>query len=184
MPRIVDHPERRAAFAEAAIDTIGQQGLESLRLRDVAARANATTGALTHYFDGKDELLQAALEAIMERLLDWIDSVPEHQAGEDAIIDAIAAGLPITPEDARDWRVWLAFWGRAVASQPLGDAHRAHYARIVERLLSRGFDETGADALIAAVDGIGTRATLEPELWPANRQRETLARLIRPLLSS
>ena len=49
MPRIADHPERRAAFAEAAIDTIGDLGIEALRLRDVAARADATTGALTHY---------------------------------------------------------------------------------------------------------------------------------------
>jgi TetR/AcrR family transcriptional repressor of bet genes len=182
MSKIADHPERRAAFTEAAIDTIGDQGMEALRLRDVAARADATTGALTHYFDGKDELLKAALDVIMERLLARMDSVPGPEAGADAILDGIAAGLPIGPEEARDWRVWLAFWGRAVASEGLRDAHRAHYARIVERLVADGFDETGADALIAAVDGIGTRATMEPELWPAERQRTTLARLVRPLL--
>jgi TetR/AcrR family transcriptional repressor of bet genes len=182
MPRVADHPERRTAFAEAAIDTIGKLGIEALRLRDVAARADATTGALTHYFDGKDELLKAALDAIMERLLAWMDSVPGPDAGAETIIDGIAAGLPVGPEEARDWRVWLAFWGRAVASEELRAAHRAHYARIVARLVADGFDETSADALIAAVDGIGTRATMEPGLWPAERQRATLARLVRPLL--
>jgi TetR/AcrR family transcriptional repressor of bet genes len=182
MPRVTDHPERRAAFAEAAIDAIGVQGIEALRLRDVAARADATTGALTHYFDGKDELLKAALDTIMERLLAWMDAVPGPEAGAEAILDGIAAGLPVGPEEARDWRVWLAFWGRAVASEALRDAHRAHYDRIVARLVADGFDETSADALIAAVDGIGTRATMDPELWPAERQRATLARLVRPLL--
>jgi TetR/AcrR family transcriptional repressor of bet genes len=183
MPRIVDHPKRKAAFAEAAIDTIGQQGIEALRLRDVAATAEATTGALTHYFDGKDALLKAALDTIMERLLAWIDSVPGPEAGVEAILDGIAAGLPVTEDEARDWRVWLAFWGRAVASHSLRDAHRAHYARIVAKLVASGFQPVDADALVAAVDGIGTRATMEPDLWPPERQRDTLARLVRPLLS-
>jgi TetR/AcrR family transcriptional repressor of bet genes len=39
-----------------------------------------------------------------------------------------------------------------------------------------------ADAVVAAVDGVGARATLEPEHWPASRQRETLATLLKPLL--
>ncbi|MNL77422.1 hypothetical protein D3C87_2035990 [compost metagenome] len=41
-----------------------------------------------------------------------------------------------------------------------------------------------ADALIAAIDGIGTRATLEPELWPPERQRETLESMLLPLLTA
>ena len=34
-----------------------------------------------------------------------------------------------------------------------------------------------------AVDGVGVRATFEAELWPAERQRRTLAALLRPLLA-
>ena len=41
-----------------------------------------------------------------------------------------------------------------------------------------------ADAIVAAIDGVGTRAALEADDWPPRRQRETLARLLGPLLAS
>ena len=41
-----------------------------------------------------------------------------------------------------------------------------------------------ADAIIAAVDGLGVRASLEPGDWPPERQLRTLRALIEPLLRS
>ena len=75
--------------------------------------------------------------------------------------------------------------------------HRRHYDEIVNRLFepltalraaspkpSRKHVRKCADALVAAIDGVGTRATLEPNLWPPKRQRETLAQLISPMLTA
>jgi TetR/AcrR family transcriptional repressor of bet genes len=183
MPRVADHPERRAAFAEAALDAIAADGVEALRLRDVAARADATTGALTHYFDGKDALLQAALDTVMARLLARTAAASFPAEDPAAALDSIALALPLDAQSARDWRVWLAFCGRAVASRDLRAAHTAHYAAIVDALGQHGLAQSDADAVIAAVDGIGLRATLEPQLWPPQRQRDALARLLRPLLA-
>ena len=36
---------------------------------------------------------------------------------------------------------------------------------------------------MAAIDGVGTRATLEPDKWPPKRQRETLKSLLMPMLT-
>ena len=41
-----------------------------------------------------------------------------------------------------------------------------------------------AAGIVAAVDGIGTRATLEPDLWPNSRQKELLSLLITPIIAS
>ena len=57
MGRAVDHDERREIFAGAALRVIMRDGIAGLTVRAVAKEAGFTTGALTHYFHSKDQLL-------------------------------------------------------------------------------------------------------------------------------
>ena len=63
MPKFVDVAERRAQLAAAAARIIGRAGIGAVTLREVAAEAGWTTGALTHYFADKQELLDLTMEA-------------------------------------------------------------------------------------------------------------------------
>lgn len=179
MPKRVDLGSQQKSLAQAAIAAIDELGLESVRLRDVAMRAAATTGAVTHYFDGKDALLEAAADEILRRLLDRTEewSPPCERTGA---LDQLCAVLPCNAEIEREWRVWLAFAGRAVTSTRLRARHQRYYAEIAARLAAEsGLADVSAatqwaDAVIAAVDGIGLRASLEPDAWPPARQRDTL----------
>ncbi|MNX36588.1 HTH-type transcriptional regulator BetI [compost metagenome] len=198
MPKRVDSASQRRAIASAALAVINDVGLEGARLRDVAQAANVTTGAVMHYFDGKDAVLEAALEEAVRRILAKQDRARETPGRLDVrtFIRGASSYLPIDAESRLEWRVWLAFWGRAIADDRLRALHRQYYAEIVARLIAllpslRTAEpapspqqlQRCADAVIAAIDGIGTRATLEPELWPAERQRDTLASLLIPLLT-
>jgi TetR/AcrR family transcriptional regulator, transcriptional repressor of bet genes len=198
MPKQVDPVAQRRAIASAAIAVIAEAGLEGTRLRDVARAAHVTTGAVTHYFDGKDEVLEAALQEIVRRILAR-QGKPQVRVEPGAVAPFLRRActyLPLEEAGRQEWRVWLAFWGRAVADPRLRAVHRHHYAEIVGRLVGslqalRGDAPAPAreatrcaDALLAAIDGVGTRATLEPELWPASRQREVLTALLSPLLAS
>ncbi len=196
MPKQVDHNDQRRAIAGAAISVIDRQGLDGARLRDVARAANVTTGAVTHYFDSKDAVLEAALSEIVRRILNKQETTVSKRAANatDALVDLAFAFMPTDAESRGEWRVWLAFWGRATANERLRAIHRDYYAAIVAQLveglaanppagrsLSREAARTLADAVIAAIDGVGTRATLEPEEWPPARQRATLALLLSPM---
>jgi TetR/AcrR family transcriptional repressor of bet genes len=197
MPKHVDLARQRLAIANAAIAVIGDAGLDGARLRDVARAARVTTGAVTHYFDGKHAVLEAALAEIVRRTLGRMDAARERRApGEvSSFISRACSHLPIDEDGRREWRVWLAFWGRAIADPRLRAVHHGHYAGFVDRLIeplrsmrtqktrpSRAQARRCADALIAAIDGVGVRATLEPDLWPPGRQRETLETLLQPML--
>lgn len=191
MPKQVDADAQRLSIAEAAIRVIGDGGLENARLRDVARSAGVTTGAVTHYFDGKDEVLLAALDEIVRRILEQQTTLPTGMPPGEAVFEMACDILPLDEPSRTEWRVWLAFWGGAMGDERLRARHRAYYVRIVGQL-AEGFCNMGglspeqanhlADAVVAAVDGVGARATLEPEHWPASRQRETLATLLKPLL--
>ncbi len=197
MPKRVNIDEQRRTITDAAITVINETGLDRTRLRDVARVGNMTTGAVTHYFDGKDAVLEATLEEIVRRTLERIETTGDRYVPGDveAFIGRVCCYLPVDEDGRQEWRVWLAFWGRAIADERLRAVHRSYYRAFVERLiphLQSLRNETSkasahrarkcADALIAAVDGVGTRATLEPEEWPPKRQRETLTSLLMPML--
>ncbi len=195
MPKIVDHATRRAEIRAAAADAIAEQGLERVRLVDVARRAGCTTGAIGHYFSGKEAVLEAALEHVLGHLvssaLACMEMTPASDPGE-RLLAALGEVLPVDAARRRDWRVWMAFCGRAAHSEPLASLHREAYEEIqrglAEALRAHDLAPVGEDAervaaaLMAGIDGVGLRAALEPSNWPAAMQRETLALLLGPLL--
>ncbi len=184
MPKIVDHDERRRVLASAAADAVARNGLDGVKLSDIARAAGVTTGALAHYFPDKDAILAAALEEICNRLVARIESRGARLKLEDFV-----GALPLDEASRKDWRVWLAYWGRAPFSESLRAIHQQYYLDI-ETALSERFAAASktprvvASAIIAAVDGVGTRATLEPEAWPPERQTALLAALLGPLFAS
>ena len=191
MPKKIDHIERRRDFTEAAIEVIGRQGIDNTRLVDVARAAGVTTGALTHYFEGKDALLLAAFDHLAQHILQELLSDETN----DDLVERAALALPLDEEGVLQWRVWLCFLGRAVADPALADINNRYYdefrekaARILRRERDKGrlspdFDcDMTAEAVIAVVDGLGVHAAMQPEIWTAERLQNQLEAMLRPLL--
>ncbi|HEY1638943.1 MAG TPA: TetR/AcrR family transcriptional regulator [Rhizomicrobium sp.] len=182
------------AIAGAAIGVIGKAGIEGMRLRDVAKAAAVTTGAVTHYFDSKDAVLEAALDEVVRRLL---DAQRESRTTGRDLTRVAAAFLPNGEAGRRDWKVWFAFWARAMADTRLRRKHQAAYAAFTANTVRwvRELQRTGlahpkgdpvamADAVMAVVDGLGIRVSLEPEDWPEKRQLKTLRAAVVPILQA
>ncbi|NQY13122.1 MAG: TetR/AcrR family transcriptional regulator [Henriciella sp.] len=184
MPKIVDHEERRRAIASAAVEAIASNGLSGVKLTDIGRMAGVTTGSIAHYFSDKDAVLAAALEEVCTRLFIQIG-----QPDNPPTVAEIASALPVNDEKRKEWKVWLAYWGRAPHAPALAQIHRQYYAEI-ETAVAEDMEDIHPDphmaaaAIIAAVDGIGTRATLEPDLWPEARQVALLDQLISPIIAS
>lgn len=186
MPKIVDHQAKKDEIAAAALAAIGSRGLDEVRMVDIARATEATTGQLVHYFPDKDAMLLAALDAIMARLMARLS----EPAGAGGLMDQIAEALPIDQESRTDWRVWLQFWGRAMSNPAFGPKHEAYYRQITVQI-AEGFRglatpakaQAIADAIVAAVDGIGVRACLEPKAWPAARQKKLLVQMLKPIFA-
>ncbi len=59
--------ERRQALLDATLGIIEQEGLEGVTHRRVADAAGVPLAATTYYFSSKEDLMQAAMEALIER---------------------------------------------------------------------------------------------------------------------
>ena len=118
MPRTVDPVERRARVAAAARAVIARDGLDATSVRRVAAEAGSSTTVVTHYFQDKQALLQAAVEdayaAVATRMIAHLDGGPGGLAALRAIL---LEALPLDPEREAEARVWMAFWS-AATTQP------------------------------------------------------------------
>ena len=174
-----DASQKAQAIAVAAIDAIHERGLDRFKLTDVARKAGVTTGAVTYYFEDKDALLLAAFDEIWQQMFNEI----EDYEG-DWELERFEHSLPVSAERRRGWSVWLAFCGRAQTSESINRHYRKAFAELEDRL-ARSTDMTSNEqqrrdirVVIAAMDGIGLSATLHPDLWPPERQREALTTMV------
>lgn len=174
MPKVVDHGVRRGEIAEAVFRVVAEQGLEGLTIRGVATEAGWSTGALSHYFRDKDELLAFAFERVAERTRRRILALP---AGADALGRVRAALLELLPIDRGrrlETEIWFGFLGRALSRTDLALLQRSLYAEWRGEL-ARGLAaaqaagavrgdvvaEEEAARLVALVDGLALQALFE-----------------------
>ncbi len=185
MPKIVDRVERRAAIAAAAAEAIADEGIEAVTMKGIAARAGVTTGAVTHYFTDKDEVILAALLFVDTAMRARLDVALE--CGQ-SLVDALVAALPNDPASRRDWRVWRVFTDAASRSELLMSHYRAANTAwlntatdVLTDQLGPRLDERDAQLVVAVVDAIGDMASADPASWPLDRQRQLIHRCVERL---
>ncbi len=191
MARQVDHNERRKVFAAAALQVITHQGLEGLTVREVARVAGFTTGALTHYFESKDQVLIAASEHAAEVVRVHMDEFALKPCAREALRELIFSALPTSALKRGRWRFWVAFWERAAYSPEVGQVMRERYREWTSRLVTlirRAQKEGDAPAdldadhagreLVALVDGIGVQVLIGAGQFTGPKQRRYVDDLI------
>jgi AcrR family transcriptional regulator len=189
MPKVVDIEQRRAQLTDAAARLIARSGLESATMREVAAEAGWTTGALTHYFTDKRELLLTTFQA---SLANRRAQRPNDENADPAaqLRASLEGALPLDPARRRHWMVTIAFCSQAAGDAELAATQRAAYREFRDHVASLATrcglaDAQHADAcaerLIAVADGIAVQALFDEQGWPARRQRERLDELLAPL---
>jgi AcrR family transcriptional regulator len=184
MARAVDHAERREIFAAAALRVIMRDGIAGLTVRAVSAEAGFTTGALTHYFHSKDQLLIEASELSARLVRGRMERLEQSGPALAAIRKVVALALPVTAEIRGYWRIWVGYWERSSYDDDVARVMRLRYEEWrgrLERLLARAQAEgdvaadvdprRAAEALIALVDGIGVQVVLGVSRLSAARQR-------------
>ena len=184
MPRIVDHEQRRQSIASGAVSAIAALGLDA-KLADIGSAAGCTTGAVTHYFDDKDEVLIAALRELNRRVGERMEAHLESETA--GLGDLVAEALPLDPARREEWRVWIGFFGRSAWSPALAGELRERcneWRDATAEMLEWGIEnghlradvdvELESEALLILIDGIGANAVLDPRRWTAAKQRAQL----------
>ncbi|MFI8325011.1 TetR/AcrR family transcriptional regulator [Streptomyces sp. NPDC085529] len=172
MPRTVDRSEQRRQIGAALLRLAGEEGLDQVSVRTVAAASGRSPGAVQKYFRSKEDLLLFASELAGERIERRMGSVDPGLPLRAALRELILTTLPLDQERRAETAAQLAF-----------AVHAAHHPRLAEvrqrvdrelrdalahRLAAAGSPLPGpaADALIAVSDGLALRLLYTPDEAP------------------
>ena len=185
MARQADHNERREVFAMAALRVIMRAGVGGLTVREVAKEAGFTTGALTHYFTSKDQVLIEASECSALLVRPRMERAARESDALVALRKVVGESLPLSPTARGYWRIWVGFWERASYNEDVARVLRERYdewrnrlAGIVRRAQAEGQvpasvdAESAAQEIVAVIDGIGVQVLLGRGRMSVARQWE------------
>ena len=164
MPKVGMEPIRRRQLIQATMQAIDEAGLADATVARIARHAGVSTGIISHYFGGKDGLMEATMRQI---LTDLRSAVSERRAAlaDDDVSQSVS-------------KTWLAFWASSMHRIPLERLQRVNDRRLISNLcalfrrcmpLNEARD--AAAGLAALIDGLWLRGTLDPTGLDVERAR-------------
>ncbi|MGE7367452.1 TetR/AcrR family transcriptional regulator [Neorhizobium sp. NPDC001467] len=181
--------ERREDLIAATLDCIAEFGIQGATVRQIAARAGVTGGLIRHYFESKDQMMQAAYRQMMMAMTSGsIAAANSAGTARGRLGRFIDANHSATVTDPRMLSLWAAFIGHIPHDPVFAAIHREHYTAILtalENLLKDFFTENGRPedlprcrhhtvAMTGLLDGLWLEATLANDLF-AEGELPTLA---------
>lgn len=179
VPKVVDHVRRREELADAALTLIARDGLRAVTTRAVADEAGWSTGVLTHYFAGINDVLLAALRRAAElqgRVLRECRGRTDRDARE-RLCMILESVLPLDDRRVALTRIFLVFYAEVGANPTTRDEvaeYLDNWRRIVARTLTAGIEDGSivtsrepadvAVELVALADGLAVHAAIDPQM--------------------
>ncbi|MGY1802252.1 TetR/AcrR family transcriptional regulator [Blastococcus sp. SYSU D00922] len=136
MPRVTEEHRlaRREQILDAATATFAAEGFQATGMAELIAASGLSAGAVYRYFAGKDQII----EAIVDRVLDEVAGRIEHLFAEEAPLDpARAVELVVTtaaavaergPVDVS--RLAVQAWGEALRNPAVAKVADRAYGRL------------------------------------------------------
>lgn len=177
---------RRQALVAAAEAVLAREGVGGTSVRTICAEAGVSPGLLRHYFEGVDDLIAAAYEAVSQRIDAALDAALEG-AGEDPrarLLAYLGASFAAPVLDERLLAAWVGFWSLVKTKPRMAAIHAASYAdfraRLETLLADAGARETrlAAIALTATVDGLWLELCLDPATFSPDEARAIVTRAL------
>ena len=170
---------RRAEILCGSIRVVARDGVVAAKLKDIARESGVSLGLIQHYFDTRENLIDATFGAMMQVVsratAQKADTVTDPLQLVYEVIRLHVFGTVAFPER---WGFWSELWAGSGRSDHLrGVATKIYelWARPIEAALRRLEDQgrlpAGADparlttGMLAIMDGLAIRTLAEPELF-------------------
>lgn len=117
--RTTEHKLSRNDIVAAVAELIAEQGLETLTMRNIARHVGCSVGTLPHYFDGKDDIVIAALNWSNERIFSRLGGMPDSEIHMENLYPILSTSMPVDRLSDIEWRVRLCLWDYAVTNDEM-----------------------------------------------------------------
>ncbi|MCG8519980.1 MAG: transcriptional regulator BetI [Pseudomonadales bacterium] len=193
MPIVGVRDTRRQQLIDATMASIAELGMQNTTIVSISKRAGMSSGIISHYFGGKQGLIEAALRYLLDQLgrefrerivrtdgsaLQRLDCIVESNFSEFQRSDLAA-------------KTWLSFWARSMHEPGLQRLQQINNARLYSNLryafamaLPPAPATAAARQTAAMIDGFWLRSALSLDPEESFEAGETLCkRFVRNLLA-
>lgn len=165
----------------AVQDILVQRGIEDVTIRNVAAAAGVSVGAVQHHHRTKDDLIMAAMNEVSENFIERVSAVLKPEAPARENLRAVCIILGGVDDESRTASViWLAYASKATTSRAVAHAHQASW-RLMEdgltTLLQRwnpALLRDDAAFLMALLDGLAIARATETDRMTSHRAQQLI----------
>ncbi|WP_339857727.1 choline-responsive transcriptional repressor BetI [Thalassospira alkalitolerans] len=170
MPKVGMQPVRRRQLIDATIETIHRHGFADTTISRIAGAAGMSSGIISHYFGGKNALLEATMRFLMQELRsDFLARVGKAQTPIERLEAIVATNFNEEQFTPQVIGAWLSFWSQVPFSEALRRLNMIYFKRLASnlrhelRLLTTDQRAEEIAAVVAAlIDGIWVRSGLAP----------------------
>jgi AcrR family transcriptional regulator len=170
--------DRRTQILDAALRIVVEQGVDAVRMADVAEAAGVSLGLIQHYFRHRDRLLAEVFRYESERIsATWRSVVGSDEPPLERLVEYVWLCTPAGSSSAATsfggWGFWLDFWSTARREAqtraevgPIYESFALPFQTALADGISaghfvlRGSVRDVADRMIAMIDGLALRTLL------------------------
>ncbi|GLZ42547.1 TetR/AcrR family transcriptional regulator [Actinokineospora sp. NBRC 105648] len=188
MPKVIDHEQRRREIVEVAKRLIAEGGFEAATMRSIVTAAGFANGALKHYFAGKDGIIAATFESVLDETARRMSELDPDVGPVAALRGFVEAAMPLEPDRISSARVLLVLWGHSVTNPDLARQYRdlltiwrGELTRRIGAVWDRGEPPAAgllADEIISVTIGANVASLMHPVGALVQRYRDYVEALM------
>ncbi|WP_231727349.1 choline-binding transcriptional repressor BetI [Kordiimonas lipolytica] len=128
-------PIRRQQLIDATIRTIASVGYADTTVGRIAKEAGLSVGIISHYFGGKQALLEATMARVLFELHDaFLNRLQNAVTPRERLSAIVATNFDDEQYEPQIVRAWLAFWAQVPFSPELKRLQRIYNRRLLSNL--------------------------------------------------
>lgn len=136
MPKVGIEPVRKKQLIEATLISISEYGLRGTTINTISRIAGMSSGIISHYFGGKQGLIEATIRYLLEQLkVTLLERVSRSGATpRERLLMIVEANFTHVQQSDAATRTWLSFWAQAMHDKELAKLQKINNLRLLSNL--------------------------------------------------
>ena len=193
MPKVGMETIRRQQLIEATLESISEMGLHATTINTISQRAGLSSGIISHYFGGKQGLIEATVRFLLHNLkVGLVTKVQQPCSAEERLMFIVETNFSFIQQQTSSTKVWLSFWAQSMHDEKLHRLQTVNAKRLYSNLafsfkalMPHENAKRAAKLTAGMIDGLWLRAVLSKASVQEFQQAEQLAKhYVSSLISS
>ncbi|WP_445774019.1 transcriptional regulator BetI [Shewanella sp.] len=185
MPRPVMKNVRQQQLIDATLMSVERHGLQHTTINTISGLAGMSSGIISHYFGGKQGLIEATLKFLLEQLKQALLAKTSGKTltAPERLSIIVEANFTELQRSNAATKTWLSFWSQAMHDPGLARLQNINNQRLYsnllysfKQLLPKADAVNAAKQTAAIIDGFWLRSALSTNPSEEFKQAQTLSK--------